>query len=664
MRKSIATVSVSGMLPEKLAAISAARFDGVEIFENDLLQFAGTPRDVRRMAEDLGLTIDLFQPFRDFEGVGAGQLQRNLDRAERKFDLMQELGAPLMLVCSSVQPDTSADRELIARQLHELAERASRRGLRIGYEALAWGTQTSRFAQAWETVKLADHPHLGLVLDSFHTLVLKDDYGPIADLPGERIFFVQLADAPWLQLDVLSHSRHYRCFPGQGDFPVVPFVGAVLEAGYTGPISLEIFNDEFRASPARPTAGDAMRSLQWLEEQVRHLPQAKAGPLQSLTHGQLHRVALLDPPAPPQLSGWSFIEFAADAVTAQRLDEFLADTGFERIGRHRSKAVDLYGQGESRVVLNREDDSFARSYFGLHGPSVCAVALGTGDAKAALARAETFGCQRVADRLGANELAIPAVRTPDGSLMYFFDTHHGGEHGFEADFSIDVPGPCPGVLGEHARVDHICQVVPVGSLDAWVLFYRAVLGLSPLPSVVMNDPYGVVRSRAIESPDQSVRYSINVSERQSTAAGRSVSRFGGAGVHHIAFRVDDVLAAAGALRARGAPMLHIPDNYYDDLAARFELAPEFLDQLRHNHVLYDRSDAGEFLHCYTVPFEDRFHFEFIERRGGYGQYGAANAPARLAALAQLRDRLALIPQVVAEPRAPSRRRTVPREPRR
>lgn len=210
MKKSIATVSVSGMLPQKLAAISAARFDGVEIFENDLLQFAGTPRDVRHMADDLGLSIDLFQPFRDFEGVGAAQLQRNLDRAERKFDLMQELGAPLMLVCSNAQPDTSADRELIAAQLRELAGRAGQRGLRIGYEALAWGTQTNRFAQAWDAVKRADHPHLGLILDSFHTLVLKDDWTPIADIPGDRIFYVQLADAPWLQLDPLSHSRHYR----------------------------------------------------------------------------------------------------------------------------------------------------------------------------------------------------------------------------------------------------------------------------------------------------------------------------------------------------------------------------------------------------------------------------------------------------------------------
>jgi len=234
MRRAIATVSLSGMLREKLEAIAAARFDGVEIFENDLLQFPGSPRDVRRLCEDLGLRIDLFQPFRDFEGVGPAQLQRNLDRAERKFDLMQELGTDLILVCSNVQPSLDADPALMASQLRELAERAGRRGLRIGYEALAWGTAVNRFAQAWDLVQRADHPHLGLILDSFHTLVLKDDWRSIATLPGERIFYVQLADAPWVNTDPLTHSRHYRCFPGQGEFAVAPFLGATANSPWPG----------------------------------------------------------------------------------------------------------------------------------------------------------------------------------------------------------------------------------------------------------------------------------------------------------------------------------------------------------------------------------------------------------------------------------------------
>lgn len=69
MQRSIATVSLSGTLPEKLEAIAAAGFDGVEIFENDLLHYDGSPRDVRRLCADLDLEILLFQPFRDFEAA-------------------------------------------------------------------------------------------------------------------------------------------------------------------------------------------------------------------------------------------------------------------------------------------------------------------------------------------------------------------------------------------------------------------------------------------------------------------------------------------------------------------------------------------------------------------------------------------------------------------
>ena len=116
MRKSIATVSLSGMLPEKLEAAAASRFDGVEIFENDLLQFPGTPGDVRRICLDLGLRIDMFQPFRDFEGVAPEQLQRNLDRAERKFDVMEELGTELILVCANISESATSDLDVRAER--------------------------------------------------------------------------------------------------------------------------------------------------------------------------------------------------------------------------------------------------------------------------------------------------------------------------------------------------------------------------------------------------------------------------------------------------------------------------------------------------------------------------------------------------------------------
>ena len=93
LKCSIATVCMGGTLETKLAATANAGFRAVEIFENDLTFFSGKPRDVRAMADDLGLEIVALQPVRDFEAMPEPIRTRNFERAVRKFDLMAELAA-------------------------------------------------------------------------------------------------------------------------------------------------------------------------------------------------------------------------------------------------------------------------------------------------------------------------------------------------------------------------------------------------------------------------------------------------------------------------------------------------------------------------------------------------------------------------------------------
>jgi 4-hydroxyphenylpyruvate dioxygenase len=268
MQRSIATVSLSGTLPEKLEAIAAAGFDGVEIFENDLLYYDGSPREIRQMCADLGIAITLFQPFRDFEGCRRDRLARNLERAERKFDLMQELGTDLVLVCSNASADSVGDEQILVDDLRLLAERAGARGLRIGYEALAWGRHVNTYQQVWDIVRRPITRPWRVARQLSH-LVAQRRSERIAQIPGDKIFFVQMADAPILAMDVLEWSRHFRCFPGQGEFDLPGFLAPIIQSGYTGPLSLEIFNDGFRAAPPRANAADGLRSLLYLEEKTR-----------------------------------------------------------------------------------------------------------------------------------------------------------------------------------------------------------------------------------------------------------------------------------------------------------------------------------------------------------------------------------------------------------
>lgn len=129
MKTSIATISIAGDLRDKLTAIAKAGFDGVEIFEQDFVTYDGAPRDVGALVADHGLKIDLFQPFRDFEGLAGAARLRAFDRAERKFDLMEELGTDLLLVSSTTSPEALGGIDRIAADFGELGERAAKRGL-------------------------------------------------------------------------------------------------------------------------------------------------------------------------------------------------------------------------------------------------------------------------------------------------------------------------------------------------------------------------------------------------------------------------------------------------------------------------------------------------------------------------------------------------------
>lgn len=596
LRRVIATVCLSGSLPDKLEAAAAAGFEGVEIFENDLLTFEGTPAEAGAMARDLGLEISLFQPFRDFEAMPEPMRARNMDRAERKFDTMAALGAKLILVCSNTQAGCIDDPARAAADLREMAERAARRGFRVGFEALAWGRHTNRWRQAWNIVQAADHPTLGLVLDSFHTLALGDDLSAL-DVPGEKIFFVQLADAPRLDMDVLSWSRHFRNFPGQGDLPVAEFTRSVLAAGYAGPLSLEIFNDEFRAAPARRIARDGLRSLIWLADQV----------------------GLAPLPALPKLSGIEFIEFAVDDAAREALGGWLGGLGFHRAGLHKSKQVELWRAGAANLVLNAEPDSAAQERFQMTGPAVCAMALRVDDPARLAARARALLCSVWQEKRAEGERDIPAIRAPDGLLLHLVE--EGAAPIWQDDFHL-TPIPAGGPLG----VDHVAQALSPELIEGFALFYRAVLGLAPETAWELPDPFGIVRSRAWVSPGGGVRLPLNVSESTRTGTGRFVSAFAGAGVHHIAFAVADAAALPPG------PFLDIPENYYEDLGARFGLGDETLEALRAGHLLYDQDATGaSFRHAYTPPFEERFFLEFLERAPGYTGFGAANAGVRMAA---------------------------------
>ncbi|WP_194409592.1 bifunctional sugar phosphate isomerase/epimerase/4-hydroxyphenylpyruvate dioxygenase family protein [Microbacterium cremeum] len=607
MRTSIATVCLSGTLDQKLVAAHEAGFDGVEIFEPDLIASPRSPEEIRARAAGLGLSLDLYQPFRDFEGVGPELLDQNLRRAAAKFGLMNRLGIDTMLLCSNVATARSGDEQLAAAQLRLLGDLAERHGVRVAYEALAWGRFVDGYETAARIVRLADHPRIGLCLDSFHILSKGHSPEAIETIPAEKIFFVQMADAPLLSMDVLSWSRHHRLFPGEGGFDLGTFMAHLARTGYTGPVSLEIFNDTFRQADPLETAIDARRSLRWLEHEAAVSLGAEAG------GGRAARMPIASLPRVEPPADVGYVELRTTELPELR--RLLGQLGFRSHGEHRTKTVELWSQGDARVVLGEPGSDRPR-------PTVAGLGLSVDDPATSLRRARELFAPEIPRQQDVGEEPLVGVGAPDGSEV-FFGAARGPEPRWVSEFGAAADGEPPMI----ERVDHVNLAQPWQHFDAAVLFFHSVLDLRPDPSVEVAAPVGLVRSQVLRSADGVVRIALNLVP--SAAAGDAILP------QHVAFASADVLALARAARGRGFRPLDIPANYYDDIEARYQIEPGLLAELRELNVMYDRDESGEFLHFYTHPIGTVF-LEVVERRGGYAGYGALNAPVRLAAQYQHR----------------------------
>lgn len=599
MRKSIATVCISGSLDEKLTAIARAGFDGLELFENDLVTSAMTPELVAQRCADLGLAIYLYQPFRDFEAVDPAQFDRNMERAKRKFELMNRLGVDLALFCSNVGTATIDGDHLAIDQLGELASLAARSGVRVAYEALAWGKFVSTYDHAWNIVDQVGHDSLGVCLDSFHILSRGSSLESIGRIPGEKIFFCQLADAPAMTLGVLEWSRHHRLFPGEGSWDLTGFVNALLDAGYAGPLSLEVFNDSFRQGDPTITARDALRSLIVLEDSVRASRSARTGT----------ELAALPPLQEP--TGFSFVELQPGE--GSQATTLLGQLGFQRIGKHRRKEAELWAQGDARIVVN----------YSLLGrvPKLVAVGVDVADVHAASERARSLKSNVVPRDVTADEEILRAVAAPDGTEFYFSgDPAHTGH--WSTEFS-PAPGLVPaGSASGITGIDHVALVQPWQRIDEAVLFFRSVLGLIANDSATdLPGQHGLIRSRSLTNRNRAVRLALNVTPIQADLDEGYPN--------HIALLTQDLVATVDALRTRGLRLLPVPENYYEDLQSRSPLAESRIACLRHRDIFYDSDEHGEFLHAYTRAVGS-VYFELVQRMNGYDGYGAANAPVRLA----------------------------------
>jgi len=600
MKTSIATVSINGNLKEKILAISKAGFDGVEIFENDFLTFNLSPKEIKKIVKDQGLEITLFQPFRDFEGMPDNHRIRAFDRAKKKFDIMAELETDLILICSNTSNISLGGLDRAANDFFELGEIARERSIKIGYEALAWGKYINDHRDAWEIVRRANHENVGIILDSFHTLSKNIDLNSITTIPKEKIFIVQLADAPLHNMDLLYWSRHYRNMPGQGDLPISNFMDALNKTGYDGYLSLEIFNDSYRSGPRNLIAKDGQRSL------ISLINKSKTKNKQELKINQIE-----------------FIEFAANEKNLKELENTLNALGFNEIGKHQHKKIKLFVFDNVKFIINYENTLLIEEN-SKKGPYPYAYGININSLDLLFKQAELLDISLIKKQENLN-LSMDAINHIDG-LIYVIESNDNNI--WEKDFGYC---PSPAKNDFNVKIDHIAQTLNQDEMSSSLLSYSVLFSCKKSPIVDIIDQYGITKSQIIENKTQTFRMTMNGADNSNTIAGQFLKKTTRPGIQHVALSSDNLIALVKKLKKKGQEFLKISDNYYDDIEARFGLDFNFCNELKELNILYDEDENGSFLQVYTNLINNTFFFEIVQRINNYQGYGANNALFRIAA---------------------------------
>ena len=265
-RFAIDTVTLSGTLEDKLRVTRDAGFGGIEVWAKDLVTHPGGVRGAVAAIRGSGLRVSSFQLLKDYEGLAAHLHDYKIEMAASLMDLVEAVGAPLLVVTSTTSPYASGDMDKTAADLAKLAALAAQRDIRVAFGAPAWGRWINEYPAVWEAVRRADRANLGMVVNAFHLLAKGTSLAMLDSIPGDRIFLVQLADYLGDLRDITETADHRRAFPNESAHRevIAEMVRKVHFAGYRGDYVFEVFNDEYLHLAPEAVAARARKAAQWV----------------------------------------------------------------------------------------------------------------------------------------------------------------------------------------------------------------------------------------------------------------------------------------------------------------------------------------------------------------------------------------------------------------
>src|SRR5580692_5121843 len=285
------------------------------------------------------------------------------------------------------------------------------------------------------------------------------------------------------------------------------------------------------------------------------------------------------------------------------VDYFVSSFGFtpmaESMAEGSRSLLLRHGTVQLVVTAGRETEEFIEA----HGDGIADIAFGCDDPARTCEQALAAGALLINSAPG--RLVVSGFGDTRPSLVP--RSAGAGLPGDRAWRPVSEGSARPGRIW---LLDHVAILVEGGTLSSYADFCTEAFGLARYSGEYIEIGEQAIDSIVVRSPSGGITFTI-LQQDQARKPGQVegfISRYGGPGVQHLAFLVDDIVTAVREFRCRGVEFLNSPNAYYDMLA--------------------DRDEWGYLLQLFTrSPYKrNTLFYELVQRRGARG-FGTANIKA-------------------------------------
>lgn len=236
-------------LEEDVRSAAAAGFPLIEVWAGKLAPYLArhSLAELRAALADQGLGVAAICPY---TLQLFGEWQHGLEGVRRGLEVGAAIGAPLLLVCPDAPPAGMSAGEALqvaSERARVYGEAARAAGLRLAIEPLGGHPFVPGPRQAMALIAAADHPQLGLMMDTFHYYKSRVPEADIQAVPASRWGIVHINDVPAGAPEGLTDAD--RLYPGEGVLPLVATLSSFARAGYRGAVSVEVFRRAYWELP-------------------------------------------------------------------------------------------------------------------------------------------------------------------------------------------------------------------------------------------------------------------------------------------------------------------------------------------------------------------------------------------------------------------------------